>query len=125
MPPMTSRIVPQSDSEFKQQQGSDSFQRTALLTQRLPVLLVLSWIVLYAFRPFQLGFYHDDWPCFVEPVHATAAFSWARLHWFIGSESAFNPRPLLGVVAFFVSSIFGASAFGFQCVSSLLVLLAA
>jgi hypothetical protein len=125
MRPMTSRIFPQFYSASKQQQGSDSLQRLSRLTARLPVLLVLCWIVLYAFRPFQLGFYHDDWPCFVEPAHATAAFSLARLHWFIGSESAFNPRPLLGVVAFFVSSIFGTSAFGFQCASSLLVLLAA
>ena len=95
------------------------------LTQRLPILLILCWMVLYLPRPFQLGFYHDDWPLLVEPVHGTAPFSLARLHFFFGPTTVYGSRPLTGLIAFCMSSLFGTSALGFQCVSILLVLLAA
>jgi hypothetical protein len=95
------------------------------LNRRFPVLLILSWLALHLPRPFALGFYHDDWWCFVEPTHATMPFSPGRLRWFVGPATSFGPRPGLGLVAFVVSSLFGSSAFGFQCVSSLLVLAAA
>ncbi len=102
-----------------------SFERLSFLTQRLPIVLTLCWMALHLLRPFKLGFYFDDWLVFVEPLHGTAPFSLARLHFFFGPTSVFGPRPLLGLFAFFVSSVFGDSAFGFQCVSSLLVLVAA
>jgi hypothetical protein len=82
-------------------------------------------MVLYLPRPFQLGFYHDDWEAFAAPAHATAAFSAARLHWFLGPDTTYSSRPLGGVVAFLVSSVFGTSAWGFQSFSILLVLLCA
>ncbi len=82
-------------------------------------------MVLYLPRPFQLGFYHDDWAAFAAPAHATAAFSAARLHWFLGPDTTYSSRPLGGVIAFLVSSVCGTSAWGFQAFSILLVLLCA
>ena len=82
-------------------------------------------MILYLPRPFQLGFYHDDWSAFAAPAHATAAFSSARLRWFLGPDTTYSSRPLGGAIAFLVSSVCGTSALGFQSFSILLVLLCA
>jgi hypothetical protein len=116
---------PERHRTFKPGWSKVSFDGLSRLNRRLPVLIALTWIVLYVPRPFELGLYHDDWSVFAAPAHATAPFSLARLHWFLGFDTAFGPRPVGGLVAFLASSLCGASAFRFQCCSSLLVLLAA
>ena len=36
------------------------------LNERVPVLVMLAWAVLYARRPIRMGLYHDDWWGFIE-----------------------------------------------------------
>jgi len=92
------------------------------ISQRFPVLLLASWALLYLPRPFQLGFYADDWWYLIEPQHGTAPFSLDRLHYF---ATSYGPRPLQGLMAFSVMSIAGASPVAGQFISTLLVLAAA
>ena len=91
----------------------------------VPLLVISAWAALYAWRPFQLGLYSDDWTCLVEPVHSTTPFSLDRLRYFVGFNTAYGPRPLLGFTAFLASSLCGSSVFGLQLFSALLVLTAA
>ena len=95
------------------------------IDERIPLLVLATWAILYASRPFQLGFYHDDWWSFVEPAHGTAGFSLERLKLFVGPATTFAPRPVAGLVAFLLSSISGSSAFVFQVCGIVLVLMAA
>jgi len=97
----------------------------AALSERFPLLLLASWAILYLPRPFMLGLYADDWWGLVEPLHATAAFSLDRLHYFVGFGTAYGPRPLQGLMAFLVTSIAGTSPVAIQIISTLLVLAAA
>ena len=99
--------------------------KTLSINQRLPLLLCLAWVGLYAPRPFSLGIYHDDWWSLVEPVHATAPFSLDRLHWFLGFGTNYGSRVVLGFFGFVVSSLCGSSAFRLQLASILIVLAAA
>jgi len=92
---------------------------------KVPLLVISAWAALYARRPFHLGLYSDDWSTLVEPVHSTTPFSLDRLHYFVGYNTSYGPRPLLGFTAFLGSSLFGSSAFGLQLLSALLVLTAA
>ncbi len=80
---------------------------------------------MYLPRPFQLGFYADDWWYLIEPQHATAPFSLDRLHYFIGFGTTYASRPLQGLTAFLATSIAGVSPAGMQFISTLLVLAAA
>ena len=98
---------------------------SCLFNERSPILIIGFWALLYAFRPFTLGLYHDDWWSLVEAVHGSAPFSLTRLHEFVGSASAFAPRPVSGFITFLVNSIAGTSPFVYQACSSVLVLLAA
>ena len=95
------------------------------LSSRFPWLLILAWLVLYLPRPFRLGLYLDDWWSLIEPLHATAPFSLDRLHYFVGFETNYGPRPLMGLTAFLVTSIAGPSPKAIQFISILLVLAAA
>lgn len=72
-----------------------------------------------------LGLYADDWWFVIEPLHGTAAFSLDRLHYFVGLNTIYAPRPLMGLTAFLVTSIAGASPVAIQFISTLLVLAAA
>lgn len=74
----------------------------------LPLML---WVVLYAWHPFALGFYYDDWGTMPEARFHGAAFSLDRLTWFYH----FIPdRPLQGFNYFFLTSLFEDSAFLWQ-----------
>jgi hypothetical protein len=101
------------------------FAKFASRLERIPILLVLIWMVLYLPRPFELGFYLDDWWALLEPQHATAPFSLDRLHYFVGFATSYGPRPLMGFIAFLVTSIAGLSSVATQFISTLLVLGAA
>jgi hypothetical protein len=72
-----------------------------------------------------LGFYLDDWWALLEPQHATAPFSLDRLHYFVGFTTSYGPRPLMGFIAFLVTSIAGPSPAATQFISTFLVLGAA
>jgi hypothetical protein len=102
--------------------SSSLLTAVAQLSERFPILLVVSWAILYLRRPFVLGFYSDDWWFVIEPQHGTAPFSLDRLHYFVGLSTIYAPRPLMGLTAFLVSSIAGASPVAIQFMSTLLVL---
>ena len=72
--------------------------------------VVFVWAVLYIPRIFVLGFYGDDWFCFVGTTQSTQPFSPARFLSFIGFSTFCAPRPVLGLTEFLFSSIFGTSA---------------
>ncbi len=95
------------------------------ICDRFPILLLVSWALLYLPRPFQLGLYADDWWYLIEPQHATAPFSLDRLHYFLGFGTTYASRPLQGLTAFLATSIAGESPMGMQFISTLLVLAAA
>ena len=98
--------------------------RLARLNERVPLLVVAVWAWLYLPRPFQLGFYHDDWWAYVEATVGSAPFSWARFK-VIAGNSGYAPRPLGGLLSFVFNSICGTSAFRYHVCVALLVLLAA
>jgi len=89
------------------------------------LFVILVWILLYLPRIFVLGFYGDDWFCFVDASQGTMPFSPARFLNFVGFFTSYAPRPVLGLIAFLFSSIFGTSAWGFQLGAAVLVLAAA
>jgi len=99
------------------------FAEVVRLSERFPILLLAGWAILYLPRPFVLGLYVDDWWYLVEPLHATAPFSWDRLHYFAGFGT--GPRPLQGLTRFLVASIAGPSPVAIQFISALFVLAAA
>lgn len=100
-------------------------KRVLALNERLPLLVVLAWALLYATRPFYLGLYSDDWSVFVETAHGSAPFSIDRLVNFVGTSSVYVARPVAGLVAFLINSIAGESAVMYQLCAALLVLGAA
>lgn len=90
-----------------------------------PVLVLAVWAILYLPRPFMLGFYSDDWSSLVEPIHGTTPFSLDRLGQFVGIHTGYGSRPVLGMFAFLLSSVFGSSAMAYQWAAIVLVLIAA
>ncbi len=101
------------------------FAAASQISERFPILLVAGWALLYLPRPFQLGFYADDWWQLIEPQHSTAPFSLNRLHYFVGFGTSYAARPLQGLTAFLATSIAGESPAAMQFISTLLVLAAA
>lgn len=99
--------------------------RLSRLNEKTPFLVLAMWAWLYLPRPFQLGFYHDDWWSFVEVTRGSAPFSLQRLSLFLGVRSTYAPRPLGGFLAFLFNSLAGTSAFLYHSLAALLVLLAA
>ena len=95
------------------------------LGSRLPILLVLSWMVLYLYRPFVLGVYIDDWWEMMEPIRTTAPFSMDRFHYYVGLGTNHGSRPVKNLIGFLVTSIAGPSPAAIQFLSTLLVLAAA
>jgi hypothetical protein len=93
------------------------------LNQRVPVLVMAAWAVLYARRPLVMGLYHDDWWGFIETTQGTAPFSLQRLALFLLEE--FPSRPIAGGLAFLTTSLSGSSAFCYQACAAIVVLLAA
>ncbi len=100
-------------------------RRYSILKSRVPVLVLSAWLLLYAGRPFTLGFYSDDWDVYSERLQGTAPFSLARFSHFIGVGTTYTSRPAAGVIGFLISSIAGRSPFGYQVCCALLALLAA
>jgi hypothetical protein len=92
---------------------------------RVPVLVLCAWFLLYAGRPFSLGFYGDDWDAYLESLQRTRAFSIERFQHFIGIGTVYTSRPLAGIFGFAISSIAGENPFAFQLVCALLALGAA
>lgn len=96
-----------------------------LFRGRVPVLVLCTWLLLYAGRPFFLGFYSDDWYTLGERTQGTGPFSLARLSHVVGVDTAYAARPVAGLIAFVISSIAGRDPFAYQVFAALLVLLAA
>lgn len=93
--------------------------------QRIPFGVLTVWALLYGPRPFRLGFYHDDWWALVEPTHGTTPFLLERLKLFMGPDTPYAARPVDGFLMFLVNSIAGTSAFAYQFIAAIFVLLAA
>jgi hypothetical protein len=91
----------------------------------MPLLVLCAWLILYAGRPFSLGFYSDDWPALVQSLQGTAALSPARLSRLAGPGEAYAARPVAGLTVFAISSVTGPSPFAYQSVCALLALGAA
>jgi hypothetical protein len=91
----------------------------------VPVLVLSAWLLLYAGRPFTLGFYSDDWDIYSEQIQGTAPFSIARFGHFIGIGTTYTSRPVAGVIGFLISSVAGRSPFAYQVCCALFALLAA
>jgi hypothetical protein len=93
--------------------------------RRIPFGVLAVWASLYGARPFRLGFYTDDWWALVEPTHGSAPFLLERLKMFLGPETPYAARPVDAILMFLVNSIAGTSAFAYQLVAAVFVLLAA
>jgi hypothetical protein len=98
---------------------------SGIVNCRVPVLVLCAWLILYAARPFSLGFYSDDWPALVQSLQDTAAFSPARLSRIAGPGEPYVARPVGGLIVFAISSVAGSSPFAYQSVCALLALVAA
>ena len=83
------------------------------------LLLTAIWLCIVAWRPFVLGFYHDDWSIIADAARRGAPFSAAR---FNAIFSVFAPRPLFAVVLTTASSLFDANPFLWQTAGALLSL---
>ncbi|HEY2383007.1 MAG TPA: hypothetical protein VGK48_17660 [Terriglobia bacterium] len=77
------------------------------------------WMALVAWRPFVLGFYHDDWSTIADFARHGAPFSAAR---FNAVLAVFAPRPIYALFMVIVSSLLTANPFMWQCVCALLTL---
>jgi hypothetical protein len=76
-----------------------------------PVVFVLA--ILYACRPFWLGFYHDDWCNFVHPVVRFGRFSPGMLrHFWI--NHAGQSRHLYAILSWLLASLLGTSPWLWQ-----------
>ena len=95
------------------------------LNSRVPVLVLCAWLLLYAGRPFSLGFYSDDWSLLVESTQGTAPFSATRFGHFVGSGTAYAARPVAGLIVFLFSSIGQQNPFAYQVFCALFALVAA
>jgi hypothetical protein len=78
-----------------------------LLKSHLWIPLIF-WLTLYVWRPWQLGFYYDDWGFIVECIYKGGPFSFERLAWL---WNFLYQRPLLFLPHFLFSSLFGVSTF--------------
>jgi hypothetical protein len=96
-----------------------------VLSNRVPVLVLCTWLLLYASRPFYLGFFSDDWDLLGENLQGTWPFSLARFFRFIGIHTAYAARPVAGIIGFLISSIAGGSPIAYQVICALLALMAA
>jgi hypothetical protein len=95
---------------------------SGILESRVPVLVLCTWLFLYAGRPFSLGFYSDDWDVYSDGLQHTGAFSPARFSYFI---AGYTSRPVAGLIGFVISSIAGRNPIVYQFFCALFALLAA
>jgi hypothetical protein len=95
------------------------------LNSRVPVLVLCAWLLLYAGRPFSLGFYSDDWSVMVESTQGTVPFSSTRFGHFVGIGTAYAARPVAGLIVFLFSSIGQQNPFAYQAFCALFALVAA
>jgi len=82
-----------------------------MILQRKHLLILLPvtvWLVLYSWRPFYLGFYHDDWSVFVYP-HTQGANLWEYLAW-LKNRFGFA-LSLFGIISLWDGSSFTIHAF--------------
>ncbi len=86
-----------------------------LAAAALPAMVVL---LLYAWRPFRLGFYSDDWLVFLHPEYGSFR-SWSDLY------AMYQNRPVAGLVAWLAQLAIGGDPARAQIVSTLLVITAA
>jgi hypothetical protein len=98
---------------------------SGVLKSRVPVLVLGAWLLLYAGRPFSLGFFSDDWAFLVTNTQSSAPFSLARLSHFLGTDTVYAARPVAGLISFAISSIAGQNPFAYQVFCALLALVAA
>lgn len=85
-------------------------------------LLLVVFLFLYLWRPFSLGFYSDDWATLVGVNHISGArpFSSIRFNYY---QNNFLNRPGQIIFFFIVSSLFQSSAFLWQTLNAILMLL--
>lgn len=83
------------------------------------IVILLVWLVVYARRPFELGFYHDDWLLGVGGVQHGAAFSGERLSWYLTRDAS---RPVEMFACFLFSSLGGDSPFRWHLVAAFVAL---
>lgn len=79
---------------------------------------LIIWLMMFSWKPFFLGFYHDDWSYIAGTTIKTTPFSFSRLCDFLALDS----RSLAQLMVFFITSIIGHSIILWQWLISLLVL---
>jgi len=72
------------------------------------LLPTLTFLGLYVYRPFVLGFYSDDWSGTLEMTFRGAPFSLERF--LVRWQSGLYARPLMNLQTYFCSSVLGRSA---------------
>jgi len=84
--------------------------------------VIATFILLYLWRPFVLGFYEDDWSTLAATHNyfGGAPFSWERFQYTVLSLS-YN-RPMGGIIYYITTSLFGNTPFLYHLLLSTLVL---
>jgi hypothetical protein len=77
------------------------------------------WLAAFAWRPFLLGFYSEDYFLFLKPLSEGIA----PAPFFIYITNTFAHRPLSGLVAFFCAQVYGNHAFLWHCFAALTCLI--
>lgn len=70
------------------------------------VVLLLSWLAVFASRPFTLGFYLDDWSVFLDNWRQTGSFTREHFAWLM---TVYANRPVVGLQTWLISSLAGDS----------------
>lgn len=94
----------------------NSFKNLPLGSNLIGVWLILfTWVVLVAWRPLVLGFYHDDWASIALPIETGKNLS--------SSISGDPTRPLYVLIIYFLRWMFSGNPLGIQWISAILSLL--
>jgi len=83
------------------------------------LVIILLWLVLFAWRPIFLGFYHDDWSVIAETSTIGDSFSIER---FRAISKMFTNRPGAIIQHYFLSSILGGNSALWQLMVIMLVI---
>ncbi len=85
------------------------------------IIPIIAWVALYIYRPFFLGFYHDDWsiliymPLKFYPEHLSHIYSNFPNPEFYYFINFYSNRPLTGLVSWFLSTLCHDSPFKWHC----------